>query len=80
MEFLIPIGIGVAFLALMLYSLGLQRRGVRAQGGAINSMAESTERQKRAEVSMEESLKLQRRSNELSEQILAELQKANDRK
>ena len=43
---------------------------MRAQGGAISSVAESIELQKRAEVAREESLKLQRRAVELSEQIL----------
>jgi hypothetical protein len=78
MEFLIPILIALGFVAVLLYSVGLQRRAVKSQRDAMSSVAESLEFQRRAEKSMAESLELQRRSVALQEELIRELRKSKD--
>jgi predicted Holliday junction resolvase-like endonuclease len=76
-ELLIPLMIAAVFLALMLYTIWLQRRAVRTQRDAMASVAESLELQRAAVSRVDESLRLQRRSVKLEEQILEELRKLN---
>jgi hypothetical protein len=79
-EALIPVLLAVGFIALVVYSVALQRKGIRAQRNAIGSVGESLEMQKRAEVRQAESLELQRKSVELEKSILEELRKLNEKR
>jgi hypothetical protein len=76
----LPFLLFLGLMAVIVYSVALQRKAVRAQRTGMSSVSESLELQRRAEARIAESLKLQERSIELEEQMLAELRKLNERR
>ncbi len=71
-QLLIPLIVVGAFIAIVLYSLSLQRRATYKQDISVNAQAEAMEMVKR-------SVALQERSLAVATEVLAELKKLNDK-